>query len=327
MTESLLITVIIPCYNGSYFISDAIESVLAQSHANWELIIIDDASTDDSTNVIKKYCGDKRISILKNKKNLGIAKTKNKGILKSKGEFLAFLDQDDIWEKDKLTLQAARLKQDPEAGVVCCAMAFTNIALKKTTVFTGFDDIDQKELIKNLYITPVNSSSVMMIRKTCLDKIGVFDESLKGWDDYELLMRISKSHKIRYEREILVSKRIHQGGAQHRPEVIAEEDRVFENILKMHPFLAAYKGMHDSKCFFNRSITYILFGDQTAARYFAKKALAINFLSLTILTLYISTLLPPIFARVIVKIIFTITGRAKLISQQRLTTENRRYYA
>ncbi len=313
MTESFLITVIIPCYNGSHFISEAIESVLAQSHTNWELLIIDDASTDNSTDVVKKYCHDKRIRILKNKKNLGIAKTKNRGIKDSKGEFIAFLDQDDIWRDDKLSLQAKRLKQDSGAGVVCSGMLFIDPAGVETTVFTGFDDTDQDEVIKNLYINPINSSSVMMIRRSCLDKIGSFDGTLKGWDDYELLMRIGAKFRISYERSLLVKKRIHSGGAQQLPAVVAEEDCVFEDLLRVHPFLSEFKSKRDSIRFFNNAIELIRSGQSRAARGFAQSVLGLRPWSASAWGLYFITLLPTSLASIAVRLIFSLVGKAKLI--------------
>ncbi len=309
-----LVSIIIPCYNGSDYIGEAIESVLAQSCKDWELIIIDDASTDDSTDIVKKYCTNKKISILKNKKNLGIAGTKNKGILKSKGEFIAFLDQDDIWDNNKLSLQTKRLQQDSSAGVICTGMLFIDSQANATTIFKGFDDKDQQELIKNLYITPVNSSSTMMIRRSCIDKTGAFDQSLKGWDDYELLMRIGLDFKILYEAALLVKKRIHPGGAQHRPEVIAEEDRVFEGLLKMHPFLLEYKDRQNSTRFFNRSIELIRCGETTSARGFAGKSLGLRPLSAKAWGLYIITLLPASLASIAVKNIFSAIGKGKLLT-------------
>jgi len=313
MKKSSLISIIIPCYNGAAFIAEAIESVQAQSHKNWELIVIDDASTDGSINIVKEYCGDKRINILNNKINLGIAKTKNRGIAKSKGEFLAFLDQDDIWEDNKLELQAKRLDLDAAIGVVCSGMLFTDSNGNATTTFTGFEDKDPQQVIKNLYINPINSSSVMMIRRSCLDKIGVFDETLKGWDDYELLMRIGTKFRISYERSLLVKKRVHSGGSQHLPSVIAERERVFSDLFKMHPFLSEFKVKRDSMRLFNDSIDRIRSGQSKAARGFAQRALRLRPWSAFTWTLYLITLLPMPMASIVIKIIFSTIGKAKLI--------------
>lgn len=108
-----LVSIIMPNYNGENFISTAIDSVLAQTYTNWELIIIDDASSDSSLEIIKAYAErDSRILLVKEVFNTGVASVRNKGISLSRGEFIAFLDSDDIWLPDKLKLQLQFIKEN-----------------------------------------------------------------------------------------------------------------------------------------------------------------------------------------------------------------------
>lgn len=101
-----LISIITPSYNSEKFIKETIESVLNQTYKNWEMLIIDDCSSDSSPELIKEYCRkDERIKYLKNKKNSGPAISRNLGLDNSKGEYIAFLDSDDIWFKEKLQIQ------------------------------------------------------------------------------------------------------------------------------------------------------------------------------------------------------------------------------
>ena len=101
-----LVSIITPVYNSEEFLEETILSVLDQTYENWELILIDDCSKDDSYKIIDKYLRkDKRIKYLKNKKNSGPAITRNNGINISKGKYIAFLDSDDLWYKDKLKNQ------------------------------------------------------------------------------------------------------------------------------------------------------------------------------------------------------------------------------
>jgi teichuronic acid biosynthesis glycosyltransferase TuaG len=101
-----LVSVITPLYNGSLFISQAIESVLKQTYDNWEMIIIDDCSTDDSVNIVDKYIqNDSRIKLIKFNKNKGPALARNSGIKIAKGRYIAFLDSDDVWVDKKLQVQ------------------------------------------------------------------------------------------------------------------------------------------------------------------------------------------------------------------------------
>lgn len=312
MSNAPLVTVIIPCYNGEAFIGGAIGSVLAQSLSDWELIVIDDGSSDNSKEIVKRFTKDKRIRLLENERNLGIAKTKNRGVADSNGKFIAFLDQDDIWEEDKLRLQVARLTADSELAVVCTGMFFTDPALKKISTFTGYDDTDQKAAIKELYITPINSSSLMMIKKDSLESSAPFDETLKGWDDYELLMRLAAKHRIAYIREPLVKKRLHKGGAQKLPEVAREEEKVFEHILNLHPFLGSYKKERDAALFLGRSIDLLNNGESREAKHLALKRLKLCPLSPSSWILYLITMLPASLATAITKLILKITRKTKL---------------
>lgn len=101
-----LVSIIMPCYNAERYIAQSIESVLAQSYQNWELIITDDASTDKSVEIISKYSkNDDRISVMVPDEHQGIARTRNMSISRARGRFMAFLDSDDIWYPEKLEKQ------------------------------------------------------------------------------------------------------------------------------------------------------------------------------------------------------------------------------
>ena len=100
------VSIIMPAYNAEKYIEEAIYSVLAQTHKEWELIIIDDCSSDNTEQIVLKYVSkDTRIRYLKNPVNLGVSKSRNLGIKKSKNDWIAFLDSDDCWENDKLEKQ------------------------------------------------------------------------------------------------------------------------------------------------------------------------------------------------------------------------------
>ena len=107
-----LVSVIMPSFNTAKFISETIESVLAQTYANWELIIVDDCSTDNTDEVVKPFLTDKRIKYLKNKKNSGAAVSRNYALREAKGKWIAFLDSDDLWLPEKLEKQIAFMKKN-----------------------------------------------------------------------------------------------------------------------------------------------------------------------------------------------------------------------
>lgn len=105
MSAELTVSIIMPAYNTSEFISESIESVLRQTFTQWELIIIDDCSTDDTVRAVEKYKYEPRVTLVKNEQNMGGAGSRNVGIRLAKGRYIAFLDSDDVWEDTKLELQ------------------------------------------------------------------------------------------------------------------------------------------------------------------------------------------------------------------------------
>ena len=107
-----LVSIIMPSYNTGRFIKETIESVLAQSYPTWELIIVDDCSTDDTDDVVSQYLADKRIRYIKNDTNSGAAVSRNRALREAKGKWIAFLDSDDLWETDKLQKQILFMKDN-----------------------------------------------------------------------------------------------------------------------------------------------------------------------------------------------------------------------
>ena len=102
-----LVSIIMPSYNTGRYIKDSIESVRAQSYTNWELIIVDDCSTDDTDKIVEQYLTDDRIIYIKNATNCGAALSRNQALREAKGKWIAFLDSDDLWEPLKLEKQIA----------------------------------------------------------------------------------------------------------------------------------------------------------------------------------------------------------------------------
>lgn len=100
-----LVSIIMPSYNTGRYISETIESVLAQTYINWELVIVDDCSTDDTDDVVKQFLEDNRIRYIKNEKNSGAAVSRNRALREARGKWIAFLDSDDLWEPEKLEKQ------------------------------------------------------------------------------------------------------------------------------------------------------------------------------------------------------------------------------
>lgn len=167
-----LVSVIVPVYNAASYIEETIKSVLGQTYTDWELLLVDDCSTDDSVRIISKYCEDERIKLIKQPTNQKAAMARNAGIRQARGEFVAFLDSDDIWGETKLEKQLAFMKEkdcafsyteyefgDENAegtGKIVKVMPIINYrkALSRTIIFTSTVIFDLKKLSKELIMMP-----------------------------------------------------------------------------------------------------------------------------------------------------------------------------
>jgi len=210
------VSVIIPVYNGEKYLKETIDSVLKQTYQDFEIIIVDDASTDSSPEIIrsfiKKYPD--KIKLFWHKKNKGCpAATKNTGIKHAKGDFIAFLDQDDVWLPRKLEKQINILKSNDRL-----IANFTNgyifddpknkAIAKRWAYITPFPDfyVVRKRLLKENFIL---SSSSALVRAKILKKAGGFDEKMKLADDYDLWFRLTFYGKFSFIQEPLFNWRFH----------------------------------------------------------------------------------------------------------------------
>jgi len=208
-----LVSVVMPSYNHEKFLSEAIESVLGQGFDDFELIIVDDASTDSSRQIIQEYeVKDHRIQAILHECNQGISKTVNDGIEKSKGKFIGQIDSDDVWVPDKLAKQLAVLEHDEdlivwsEGGLIDHA---GQPVRKNFSEFQGF--VSQKksgnifqELVKGNYIF----GSTLLFKKTNLGNIR-YDENLVYMNDYKFVLDLAREYEFYYIAEPLAKYRLH----------------------------------------------------------------------------------------------------------------------
>ncbi|WP_281699511.1 glycosyltransferase family 2 protein [Cetobacterium somerae] len=143
-----LVSIITPSYNSEKFIKETIESVLNQTYINWELLIVDDCSTDESPKIIKEYSKiDHRIKYLRNEKNSGPAITRNRGLDIAKGKYIAFLDSDDFWDKQKLELQIDFMEKN-NLSITHSDYFFTDCSGKIIKKLETSNEIDYKKLLR-----------------------------------------------------------------------------------------------------------------------------------------------------------------------------------
>lgn len=238
--KSKLVSVILPVFNGENLISGAIKSVINQAYDNLELIIIDDNSTDNTKKVATSFKDkDNRIQIISNSCQSGNpAIVRNLGINAARGEFVAFIDHDDIWFKNKLARQVQAMEENPEISLIHSAFFIVQDKFPKYR----FDLLNSpyqigyclNDLTKNNSIT----TSSVLLRKSILHAVGVFSEldKFRYAEDYELWLRIVKENKIAYLSEIhgLYRSRAGSFSKNEQVEISASYAKYVHNPLTFH---------------------------------------------------------------------------------------------
>lgn len=207
-----LVSVILPLYNGKRFIASSIKSVLNQSYRSVELLVINDGSTDNSTDLIP---ADPRIRIF-NRQNSGVAASRNFGIAQAKGRYLAFIDQDDYWYPDKLKLQMQTLLNESNLGYILTRMHNHLV-----------DNMERPEWLKVelLEEDPVGIlPSTLLVRHSVFDEIGTFVEALINGSDTEWFIR-TRQADIQWKsiERVLVQRNIHEDNCSHDAETGKKE--------------------------------------------------------------------------------------------------------
>jgi len=207
------VSVIMAVHNGAAFLKDCIDSVLSQSFINFEFIIVNDGSTDNSPAIIKKFANqDQRIKII-NKEHTGLANSLNIGIKKAQGEFIARIDADDIWLPEKLGQQIQYLNFNPNKMLLGSSVVFIDErgALVKAKGFNNGEFLEYEQIIKGLTRNNLFCHSSVVFRKELVLEIGYFDENFVSSLDYDYWVRIVSRFPATILAEPLVKYRITEG--------------------------------------------------------------------------------------------------------------------
>ncbi|MCE9642889.1 MAG: glycosyltransferase [Candidatus Andersenbacteria bacterium] len=200
-----LVSVVIPVYNAEHFLEQAIESILAQDYAPLEIIAVNDGSTDASADILRTYAEYIRII---DQKNSGVASARNKGFAAARGEYISFLDNDDIFLPRKISAQVEYLEKHPDIHmcVPLCEGFLENGVQKPGWVRDGFLDVMHRNL----------SPSAWLIRKQLFSYVGAFDPQYSIASDTDWVARVLKAgYEIGTVEQLLWKKRVHQKNASH----------------------------------------------------------------------------------------------------------------
>lgn len=231
-----MISVVITCYNYGKYLKGCLESVLAQTWSDLEVIVVNDGSVDETDQVMGSFAAEKRVRYLK-QENLGQAAAKNAGIGAARGAFIAFLDADDLWLPDKLVKQMEKFSSE-RVGVVYSTASFIdeNGAPFNHEVTGRYLQPCRGRVTERLIFDNFIPFSSSVVRRACLERAGGFDASLKMGIDWDLWLRLSTEYEFDYVDEKLLRYRMGHGGQMSRN--MAERHRCSDRI--MEKFLARY---------------------------------------------------------------------------------------
>jgi len=226
------VSVIIPTYNRAEFLRSAIASALSQIFTDLEIIISDDKSTDNTREVVETF-KDERIKYVRNEGNKGPSATRNTAILASKGEYIAFLDDDDEWLPDKLQKQIEVLdKSRPNiCGVYSNRLFIDKLSGKILSDNPGTERLKGNLLYQLIIKSPIHTSTAV-IKKRCLDEIGLFDETISYMEDYDLWIRLSMYWDFEYIPIPLIKAYVH--GQAHLSRNLSGQTAGREKLLERY---------------------------------------------------------------------------------------------
>ncbi|MEH2068025.1 MAG: glycosyltransferase [Nostoc sp.] len=230
------VSVIIPTYQRADLVSETIESVLAQTYTDYEIIVVNDGSTDNTREVLAQF-KDKITVIYQD--NQGLPAARNTGIMASQGRYIAFVDDDDLWLPYKLEKQIPCFESNPNIGLVYSNMVFfkDNRVLSYNMWPKGSHPpgVLQDWMLFMVDYIPVPT---VVVRRECLDEVGLFDQTLTSCEDYDLWLRIIEKFPVHFLNELVAFYRLSANSmSQNKERMLVNEIRVREKAFSRNPNL------------------------------------------------------------------------------------------
>ncbi len=322
-----VVSVVLPVYNGAATVADTIESVLQQTLPRFELIVINDGSTDPTLDIVGKL-SDSRVTVY-SFENKGLAVSRNRGIRRAGAELVAFIDADDLWSADKLERQVEALQANPEAG---WAYSWTDMIDEHNRFLNYGSHVHYEgEVFKNLLVGDfMDNGSNPTVRKAVFEHVGFFDETLTAAEDWDMWLRIAYDYPLVCVPAVQIFYRVHGSAmsssierqeaeckkvvsrALNRMEPSAEKDKLIRDGRRhLYHYLAArvaqtQKGLAGGRM----AIGYLRnFWNCTPSR--LRDLPQVSVLSIKIA---IVSLLPESLSKVVLRCISTLRGRNRIVS-------------
>lgn len=265
------VSIVIPAYNSAAYTVETVESVLAQTYRDFEVIVVDDGSTDHTRDALEPYAG--RIQYIY-KSNGGACSARNEGIRRSRGVYIACLDCDDLWLPEKLEYSIPVLDHDPSIGFVFtpCYIIRPSREIVLETRFTF--DLDQAFLdllLQNYVMAPT-----VVIRRSSLDQVGLFDESIFIPADWDLWLRLAHRFRVGYVDRPLSMYRLASNYTQRNVEqYVRETDYVLEKQFNLSGGLSRRQRRQAQQCLLlTQSLLYSKVGEHKQAFRLLSRAVA-----------------------------------------------------
>src|SRR4030042_5859454 len=269
-TSMSTVSIVIPTLNRAHLVARAIKSVLKQTYQDFEIIGVDDGSIDETEKVIKR-CGNKRIKYIKHQKTRGPSAARNTGIDASCGDYIAFLDSDDVWLPKKLEKQINLFKKNiVKTGLTYCGVELIdqrsrNVKKKWSPKYRGY--VFEKNLSANFI---VSGSSTVIVQRKALEKAGKFDESLPSCEDWDLWIRIARHYEFDFAPEILVNCFSHSKRISSNFERVRLGLKLFSNKYKKE--IDKQRNNVKAQHFFHLGNHFCYYGDENLAMKYLMRA-------------------------------------------------------
>ena len=220
------VSIIVPTYNRAHMVTETIDSILAQTFKDFELIVVDNESADNTEEVIKSY-PDQRIRYFKHQNNGVVAVNRNYGIGKAQGQYIAFCDDDDLWLPEKLERQVELLDSNKELGLVYsdCYVIDSSGDLRKGTYFVSRKPV-RGNAFGELFQHNLIPLSTAIVRREVLDRVEGFNPGYKICQDYDLWLRIAERYPIDFVEQPLAKFRVHSGSIYQKHTALAYRENL-----------------------------------------------------------------------------------------------------
>jgi glycosyltransferase involved in cell wall biosynthesis len=275
MSNAPQVSVVIPTYNRSNFLRSAVASALAQTLQDFEIIVVDDASEDDTEKTIRDL-GDDRIRFIRHDTNQGVAAARNTSVVNSKGKYIAFLDDDDEWFPEKLERQFSLLERSSKiiggvySGWLGVDAASGRILYQRTPTRKG--DIFAFMLAQD----SLAPTSCFFLRKECFDKIGLFDVNFKYGEDFDMWLRIARAFHFDYVEEPLVKYSVPDDSKLSLSSNLEARIKASEGQLKKYAGIIASDRRYHSRRYLGLGVLYCYNGNLRKGRQSFIRAIKIH---------------------------------------------------